>query len=176
MLYFVPPLSERLIVFITSLKIVTLSLYLNEHRFIGSKSNILLNHIIKGLFTLLGFCFSPAKPIRSKFAMNDYNSSTLDLSGRISIKRSLYFVSLQSFPRVEMKGIRQKVEAAIEEIRPNLQADGGDIELVDVENGVAKVRLKGACAGCPMSTMTIKLGVENFLKKKIPEITKVETV
>ncbi len=75
-----------------------------------------------------------------------------------------------------MKGIRQKVEAAIEEIRPNLQADGGDIELVDVENGVAKVRLKGACAGCPMSTMTIKLGVENFLKKKIPEITKVETV
>ncbi|MCK4933371.1 NifU family protein [Candidatus Bathyarchaeota archaeon] len=75
-----------------------------------------------------------------------------------------------------MKGLRQKVEAAIEEIRPNLQADGGDIELVDVENGVAKVRLKGACAGCPMSTMTIKLGVENFLKKKIPEITKVETV
>lgn len=108
--------------------------------------------------------------------MNDYSCSTLDLSGRISIKRSLYFVSPQSFPRVEMKGIRQKVEAAIEEIRPNLQADGGDIELVDVENGVAKVRLKGACAGCPMSTMTIKLGVENFLKKKIPEITKVETV
>jgi len=75
-----------------------------------------------------------------------------------------------------MTGIREKVEAAIEEIRPNLQADGGDIELVDVENGIAKVKLKGACAGCPMSTMTIKWGVESFLKKKIPEIVKVETV
>ena len=75
-----------------------------------------------------------------------------------------------------MTGIRKKVEAVIEEIRPNLQADGGDIELVDVEEGVAKVKLKGACAGCPMSTMTVKWGVENFLKKKVPEITKVETV
>ena len=72
--------------------------------------------------------------------------------------------------------IREKVEKAIEEIRPNLQADGGDIELVDVENGVAKVKLKGACAGCPMSTMTIKWGVEKFLKQKVPEVTKVETV
>lgn len=74
------------------------------------------------------------------------------------------------------ENIREKVEKAIEEIRPNLQADGGDIELVNVENGIAKVKLKGACAGCPMSTMTIKWGVENFLKKKIPEISKVETV
>lgn len=72
--------------------------------------------------------------------------------------------------------IREKVEKAIEDIRPNLQADGGDIELVDVENGVAKVKLKGACAGCPMSTMTIKWGVERFLKQNVPEITKVETV
>lgn len=75
-----------------------------------------------------------------------------------------------------MTGIREKVEAALEEIRPNLQADGGDIELIDVEKGIAKVKLKGACAGCPMSTMTIKWGVENFLKKKIPEIVKVEAV
>ena len=75
-----------------------------------------------------------------------------------------------------MTGIRKKVEEVIEEIRPNLQADGGDIELVDVEEGVAKVKLKGACAGCPMSTMTVKWGVENFLKKKVPEITRVETV
>jgi len=72
--------------------------------------------------------------------------------------------------------IRRKVEEAIEEIRPNLQADGGDIELVGVNKGVAKVRLKGACAGCPMSTMTIKWGVENFLKKKVPEVVRVETV
>ncbi len=72
--------------------------------------------------------------------------------------------------------IKEKVEKAIEEIRPNLQADGGDIELVDVENGVAKVKLKGACAGCPMSTMTMKWGVENALKKKVPEIVKVEAI
>ena len=72
--------------------------------------------------------------------------------------------------------IEEKVEQAIEEIRPRLQADGGDIELTGIENGVAKVKLKGACAGCPMSTMTIKWGVENFIKKKVPEIIKVETM
>jgi Fe-S cluster biogenesis protein NfuA len=72
--------------------------------------------------------------------------------------------------------IKEKVQKAIEEIRPNLQADGGDVELVDVEDGIVKVRLKGACAGCPMSTMTVKWGVENFLKKRIPEVTKVETI
>jgi Fe-S cluster biogenesis protein NfuA len=74
------------------------------------------------------------------------------------------------------EALKEKVEKAIEEIRPNLQADGGDIELVDVQGGVVKVKLKGACAGCPMSTMTVKWGVENFLKKKIPEVAKVETV
>ena len=72
--------------------------------------------------------------------------------------------------------IKERVKEAIEEVRPNLQADGGDVELVDVEDGVVKVRLKGACAGCPMSTMTVKWGVENFLKRKVPEIKKVETV
>ena len=69
-----------------------------------------------------------------------------------------------------------KVQRAIAEIRPNLQADGGDIELVGVENGTVKVRLKGACAGCPMSTMTVKRGVENYLRKKVPEVVKVETI
>jgi Fe-S cluster biogenesis protein NfuA len=72
--------------------------------------------------------------------------------------------------------LKEKVQKAITEIRPNLQADGGDIELVGVEDGVVKVKLKGACAGCPMSTMTVKWGVENFLKKKIPEVAKVETI
>jgi len=72
--------------------------------------------------------------------------------------------------------IEDKVQKAIQELRPNLQADGGDIELLGVENGVVKVKLKGACAGCPMSTMTIQWGVENFLKKKIPGIVKVEAV
>lgn len=62
------------------------------------------------------------------------------------------------------------------EVRPHLQADGGDVELVDFVDGVVKVKLKGNCAGCPMSQMTIKWGVENFLKKKIPEIKSVEAI
>jgi len=65
---------------------------------------------------------------------------------------------------------------AINRIRPNLQADGGDIELVDIVNGIVKVRLKGACAGCPMSQMTLKMGVEAYLKKQVPEVKAVETV
>ncbi len=72
--------------------------------------------------------------------------------------------------------VKDKVEKALNELRPNLQADGGDIELLGVENGIVKVKMKGACAGCPMSTMTLQWGVENFLKKKIPEIVKVEAV
>jgi Fe-S cluster biogenesis protein NfuA len=72
--------------------------------------------------------------------------------------------------------LKERVQKAISEIRSNLQADGGDIELVDVEDGAVRVKLKGACAGCPMSTMTVKWGVENYLRKKVPEVVKVETV
>jgi Fe-S cluster biogenesis protein NfuA len=72
--------------------------------------------------------------------------------------------------------VKDKVEKALKELRPQLQADGGDIELVGVQNGIVKVKMKGACAGCPMSTMTLQWGVENFLKKKIPGIVKVEAV
>jgi Fe-S cluster biogenesis protein NfuA len=67
-----------------------------------------------------------------------------------------------------------EVERVLSDIRPQLQADGGDIELVDVEEGIVKVRLKGACAGCPMSKMTLKNGVERYLKSKIQGIKKVE--
>ncbi|MDH5375167.1 MAG: NifU family protein [Candidatus Bathyarchaeota archaeon] len=70
--------------------------------------------------------------------------------------------------------IENQVKKALQDLRPRLQADGGDIELLGVENGVVKVRLKGACAGCPMSTMTIKMGVEQYLKKMIPEVVRVE--
>lgn len=70
--------------------------------------------------------------------------------------------------------VRDSVEKALEELRPQLQADGGDIELLGIENGIVKVRMKGACAGCPMSTMTLKMGVEQYLKKKIPEIVRVD--
>jgi Fe-S cluster biogenesis protein NfuA len=64
----------------------------------------------------------------------------------------------------------------LEEIRPKLQVDGGDIELVDVSNGTVKVKLTGACGTCPMSTMTLKFTVEAMLKERIPEIKVVETV
>ncbi|UCD72522.1 MAG: NifU family protein [Candidatus Bathyarchaeota archaeon] len=72
--------------------------------------------------------------------------------------------------------MKERLEKALEELRPHLQADGGDVELVDYENGIVKVRLKGACAGCPMSQMTLQWGVERFLKGKIPEVIKVEAV
>jgi len=68
-----------------------------------------------------------------------------------------------------------KVQKALEKIRPMLQADGGDVDLIDVEDGIVKVRLKGACAGCPMSQMTLKNGIERFLKEEIPEIKSVES-
>ena len=72
--------------------------------------------------------------------------------------------------------MREKIEAALKEIRPSLQADGGDVELVDVENGIVKVRLTGACGGCPMSQMTLKQGIERRIKEAIPEILSVDAV
>ena len=73
--------------------------------------------------------------------------------------------------------LKEKVEKVIEEIRPALKADGGGVELVDVsEEGVVKVRLTGACGHCPMSTMTLKNGIEARLKEKIPEVKSVEQV
>ncbi len=73
--------------------------------------------------------------------------------------------------------MKAEVEKIIKEIQPHLRADGGDIELVDVdEEGTVKVRLKGACAGCPMSRMTLQWGVERYLKKKIPQVKRVVAV
>ena len=69
--------------------------------------------------------------------------------------------------------MREKVEAALAQIRPALQADGGDVELIDVNEGVVKLKLKGACSGCPMSTMTLKHGIERVLKEQLPEIKEV---
>ncbi len=72
--------------------------------------------------------------------------------------------------------MREKVEKALENIRPMLQADGGDLELVDVsEDGVVTVRLTGACATCPLGRMTLQLGVEQKLKAAVPGVTKVES-
>jgi len=73
--------------------------------------------------------------------------------------------------------MKEKVEQALAKIRPALQRDGGDVELVDVaENGLVKVRLTGACRGCPMSQMTLKAGVERIIKQQVPEVTSVVAV
>ncbi|MBW1668975.1 MAG: NifU family protein [Deltaproteobacteria bacterium] len=73
--------------------------------------------------------------------------------------------------------LKEKVESALDKVRPSLQADGGDVQLVDVdEDGVVKVKLVGACGGCPMSQMTLKMGIERILKQNIPEVSRVESV
>ena len=72
--------------------------------------------------------------------------------------------------------MRADVERVLDKIRPALQADGGDVELVDVEGGVVKVRLTGACGGCPMATVTLKNGIEALLKKEIPSVDQVISV
>lgn len=73
--------------------------------------------------------------------------------------------------------MKEKVVAILDRIRPSLQADGGDVELVDVsDDGIVKVKLVGACAGCPMSTLTLKNGIERILKENVPEIQSVLAV
>ncbi len=73
--------------------------------------------------------------------------------------------------------IKDKVEKVLEDIRPQLQADGGNVELIEVtEDNIVKVRLQGACSGCPMAQITLKNGIERILKMKIPEIKAVESV
>jgi Fe-S cluster biogenesis protein NfuA len=72
--------------------------------------------------------------------------------------------------------IKRGVEMAIAKIRPFLQRDGGDIELVDVSDGIVKVRLTGACKGCPMSQMTLKQGVEKASMREVPGVTEVQAV
>jgi len=72
--------------------------------------------------------------------------------------------------------MKEKVEAALAKVRPALQADGGDVELVDVNEGVVRLKLRGACAGCPMSTMTLRQGIERVLKEEVPEVKEVVAV
>jgi len=72
--------------------------------------------------------------------------------------------------------MREKVEAALEQVRPALLADGGDVQLIDVKDGVVILRLTGACGGCPMASMTLKYGIERVLKEQVPEIKEVVAV
>lgn len=72
--------------------------------------------------------------------------------------------------------MKAKVEAVLSQVRPALQSDGGDVELVDVNEGVVRLKLKGACSGCPMATMTLHHGIERVLKEQIPEVKEVIAV
>lgn len=73
--------------------------------------------------------------------------------------------------------MKEEVKKALDDIRPNLQADGGDVELINIsEDGIVSVKLKGSCAGCPMSQMTLKMGIEKYLKKVVPEVKEVRSV
>jgi Fe-S cluster biogenesis protein NfuA len=77
----------------------------------------------------------------------------------------------------EPAGVRERVQNVINLIRPAVQADGGDIELVDVSNqGVVQIRFHGACNGCPSSTMTLQMGIERNLRERVPEVTQVVPV
>jgi len=72
--------------------------------------------------------------------------------------------------------MREKIEEVLNKIRPQLMMDGGNVELVDVNDGTVKVKLTGACSGCPMSTITLKMGIERILKQEIPEVKEVVAV
>ena len=72
--------------------------------------------------------------------------------------------------------MKEKIQMAIDRVRPALQADGGDVELVEVKDGVVSVRLTGACGGCPMASMTLKDGIERAIKEEVPEVKEVVAV
>ncbi len=73
--------------------------------------------------------------------------------------------------------LKEKIENALDKVRPALQADGGDVQFIDIDDeGVVKVKLTGACGGCPMSQMTLKMGIEKVLKQDVPEVNRVESV
>lgn len=93
-------------------------------------------------------------------------------------KKNIYTSGSKSILRKkgDNKNMKDKIEKALGTIRPALQADGGDIELVSVEDNIVKVRLTGACGGCPMSQMTMTQGVEQAIKKAVPQIKKVIAV
>ena len=74
------------------------------------------------------------------------------------------------------ESVEKRVKAALAEIKPQIQADGGDIDLVTIEDNIVKVRLRGSCVGCPMSALTLKAGVERVIKQRVPEIKSVEAV
>ena len=79
-------------------------------------------------------------------------------------------------PDTQTGDLKERVQVVLDKLRPALQMDGGDAELVDIKEGVVLLKLMGACAGCPMSTMTLKMGIEQRMKAEVPEIISVEAV
>jgi Fe-S cluster biogenesis protein NfuA len=91
------------------------------------------------------------------------------------LPENLNIVLMDKFGNTE-ETMEENIKGVLEQIRPSLQADGGDVEFVGVKNGVVSVRLTGACGGCPMSQMTLKMGIERLLKSKLPEVKEVVAV
>jgi Fe-S cluster biogenesis protein NfuA len=94
----------------------------------------------------------------------------------LSFDRSFSICYIRNTELIWRKAMRDKIEEVLAQIRPQLEADGGNVELVDVNDGTVSVRLTGACAGCPMSTMTLKGGIERILKEYVPEVKEVVAV
>jgi Fe-S cluster biogenesis protein NfuA len=95
------------------------------------------------------------------------------------LTKKVHYVSLliqEIQAKAKGESVRDKVQTVLDNIRPSLRADGGDVELVDVKDGVVSLKLKGACAGCPMSTMTLKNGIERMLKQELSDIKEVIAV
>jgi len=94
-------------------------------------------------------------------------------------KTRIYSIMVKSTYQIEQEiyMIEEQVKSALENVRPSLQADGGDVEFVSVsEDGIVSVKLTGACGSCPMSQMTLKMGVESYLKKEVPQVSSVVAV
>jgi Fe-S cluster biogenesis protein NfuA len=95
------------------------------------------------------------------------------------LTKKVHYVSLlaqEIQAKAKGESVKDKVQSVLDNIRPSLRADGGDVELVDVKDGIVSLKLKGACAGCPMSTMTLKNGIERMLKQEIADIKEVIAV
>jgi Fe-S cluster biogenesis protein NfuA len=116
------------------------------------------------------------RPPASMIAAGSRSHKHLGLPSSIQDRaKRLSSISHRATHRIKREcTMKERVQQAIDKIRPMLQQDGGDVELVDVQDGIVFVRLRGACAGCPMSQMTLKNGIEKLLKREVPEVISVQ--
>jgi Fe-S cluster biogenesis protein NfuA len=122
-------------------------------------------------------CYLSPLLIESRSLSRQSSVQTIAANRRLHSLSPVVIVPLPFLDANQEDNMREQIEQALDKIRPALQRDGGDIELVEVEeNGIVKVRLTGACGGCPMSQMTLKQGVERIVKQLVPEVKAVESV